>query len=156
MVWNNDQENSSSEATIKMEVPQDIQQYRGIVEPMEHMSADGNGPVEALDRALRRVLERFYPQLKEVKLADYKVRILDEEDGTRAITRVLIHSMDSKMNSWSTVGVSGNIIDASWQALTDSLIFKLVKDEEKLFNPDLRGTFNSGNVGKGTEDGKIN
>ncbi len=132
MIWKNSDDSSWAEATIKAGIPEDIQKYRGISEPMEHTSADGHGPVEALDKALRKVLERFYPQLKEVKLTDYKVRILDEEKGTKAVTRVLIHSMDRE-NSWTTVGVSSNIIDASWQALSDSLIYKLMKDDEKLF-----------------------
>jgi len=133
MIWKNSDDSTWAEATIKAGIPEDIQKYRGISEPLEHTSADGYGPVEALDKALRKVLERFYPQLKEVKLTDYKVRILDEEDGTKAVTRVLIHSMD-KENSWTTVGVSGNIIDASWQALSDSLIYKLMKDEERIFS----------------------
>ena len=86
--------------------------------------------MEALDRALRKVLEKFYPELKDMRLTDYKVRILDEENGTSAVTRVLISSADNK-RKWGTVGVSDNIIDASWQALVDSLVYKLMKDKEE-------------------------
>lgn len=131
MTWKNGDGKSWSEATIKAGIPADVARAKGLSEPVEHTSADGKGPVEALDRALRKVLEKFYPQLKDVKLTDYKVRILNEEDGTQAVTRVLIHSADARTNRrWGTVGVSGNIIDASWQALVESLIYKLVKDEE--------------------------
>ena len=130
LTWKNAQGRSFSEATIKADVPVEISEKNGISETLEHTSADGHGPVEALDRALRKVLEKFYPQLKEVKLVDYKVRILNEDQGTRATTRVLIHSAD-RQRRWVTVGVSDNIIDASWQALVDSLIFKLMKDEEQ-------------------------
>jgi 2-isopropylmalate synthase len=129
ITWKNSKNKPWAEATIKASVPEDISRRNGIKEPLEHTSADGEGPVEALDKALRKVLERFYPQLKEVKLSDYKVRILNEAEGTSAVTRVLINSRD-KNRRWGTVGVSDNIIDASWQALTESLIYKLLKDEE--------------------------
>jgi 2-isopropylmalate synthase len=119
-----------SEATIKGSVPEEVCRQNNISEPVEHTSADAGGPVEALDRALRKVLEKFYPALKEVKLTDYKVRILNEDAGTKATTRVLINSMDSK-RCWGTVGVSDNIIDASWQALVDAFIYKIIKDEEE-------------------------
>ncbi len=82
--------------------------------------AEGDGPVNALDGALRAALVKFYPQLKKVSLTDYKVRILDSDTGTAAKTRVLIESTDGK-REWGTVGVSGNIIEASLQALVDSM-----------------------------------
>jgi 2-isopropylmalate synthase len=91
-----------------------------------HTVAEGNGPVNALDAALRRALIDVFPQLAEVKLADYKVRILDGENATAATTRVLI---DSRRGTevWSTVGASSNIIEASWHALTDSMEYALLK-----------------------------
>jgi 2-isopropylmalate synthase len=88
--------------------------------------AEGDGPVNALDGALRTVLMKFYPQLKKVTLTDYKVRILDSGTGTAAKTRVLIESTDGK-REWGTVGVSENIIEASLQALVDSMEFALLK-----------------------------
>jgi 2-isopropylmalate synthase len=95
----------------------------------EHTAAEGNGPVNALDNALRKALEKFYPKLKEVKLLDYKVRVLPAGQGTASATRVLIESGD-KESRWGTVGVSENIIEASYQALIDSIEFKLHKSEE--------------------------
>jgi 2-isopropylmalate synthase len=95
---------------------------------VEHTAAVGNGPVNALDNALRKALEKFYPELKQVKLLDYKVRILSTKDGTGALTRVLIESGDGQ-SKWGTVGVSENIIEASWQALVDSIDYKLLKEE---------------------------
>lgn len=92
--------------------------------------AEGDGPVNALDNALRGILEDFYPQLKEMKLLDYKVRVLTEGVGTIAKVRVLIESGDHE-DTWGTVGVSENIIEASWQALVDSFEYKLLKDFEK-------------------------
>ncbi|MCS7196441.1 MAG: citramalate synthase [Aquificaceae bacterium] len=109
-----------SEATVRLSV-EDVKQ---------HTAALGNGPVSSLDRALRKALEEFYPNLKEVQLIDYKVRIVNESEGTRAKVRVLIESTDGN-RKWGTVGVSENIIEASWIALTDSLIYKLHKDEEE-------------------------
>jgi 2-isopropylmalate synthase len=96
---------------------------------VEHTAAVGNGPVNALDNAIRKALEKFYPELKEVTLLDYKVRILSSKDGTGAQTRVLIESGDGK-SKWGTVGVSENIIQASWQALVDSIDYKLLKEKE--------------------------
>lgn len=90
---------------------------------------EGNGPVDALDRALRRSLEQFYPQLKEVRLTDYKVRVLDSRAASSKV-RVLVGSSDG-VNRWSTVGVSTDIIDASWHALVDSLEYKLLLDSNK-------------------------
>ncbi len=130
-IWKNSEEQSLvSEATIKAEVPKEIAQTMGYDLCYEHTTADGDGPVEVLDKALRKVLEKFYPSLKEVKLTDYKVRILNEQAATKATTRVLIFSNDGKRN-WGTVGVSDNIIEASWIALTDAFKFKLMKDDEE-------------------------
>jgi len=106
-----------SEATIMVQVD-------GV---MEHAAAMGNGPVNALDQALRRALTKFYPSLKQVELLDYKVRVLSTGEGTGAVVRVLIESGDGK-ERWGTVGVSHNVIEASWQALVDSIDYKLYKD----------------------------
>ncbi len=97
---------------------------------IEHTAADGVGPVNALNNALRKALLRFYPELKDVKLIDYKVRVLNEKDGTRSKVRVLIESGDGS-SRWSTVGVSQNIIEASWQALRDSFNYKLFQSQTK-------------------------
>ena len=94
--------------------------------------AEGNGPVNALDKALRKALEVFYPSIRDVHLTDYKVRVLDTKTATAAKVRVLIESSDGH-NVWSTVGVSSDIIEASWIALVDSMEYKLIKDiEEKV------------------------
>ena len=87
-------------------------------------TAEGNGPVNALDKAVRIAIGRFYPDLERIELTDYKVRVLDEKKGTGAITRVLILSDDAE-TSWGTVGVSENIIEASWEALVDSIEYGL-------------------------------
>ncbi|MGA0392840.1 MAG: citramalate synthase [Rhodospirillales bacterium] len=89
--------------------------------------AEGNGPVNALDAALRQVLTPVYPELEDMQLIDYKVRILTPGEGTRAVTRVMIESADGKGEHWSTVGVSPNVIDASYNALRDAIVFKLYK-----------------------------
>lgn len=106
------------EATIRIEVGGE----------MVHTASLGNGPVNALDNALRKALVRFYPQLAEMELRDYKVRVLASEHGTGARVRVLIESND-KDSTWGTVGVSHDIIEASWQALVDSVTYKLMKNE---------------------------
>ena len=90
------------------------------------MRAQGNGPVNAIDRALRKALAKFYPEIEQVRLHDYKVRVLGNE-GTEAVVRVLIESGD-ETDRWSTVGVSHNVIEASWQALVDSMEYKLYKE----------------------------
>jgi len=110
-----------SEATIMVEVD-------GVV---EHAAAMGNGPVNALDTALRRALTKFYPSLKEMELLDYKVRVLSSGEGTGAAVRVLIESGDKK-ERWGTVGVSQNVIEASWQAVVDSIDYKLYKDSKQV------------------------
>lgn len=104
-----------SEATVMVKVG----------EVIEHTAAVGAGPVNALDHALRKALEKFYPQLREVKLLDYKVRVLSANKGTESKVRVLIESGDHK-DKWGTVGVSENIMEASWQALADSIEYKLL------------------------------
>ena len=93
-------------------------------------AAEGDGPVNALDKALREALESFYPELKEVRLIDYKVRVLDSESTTGAKVRVLIESTDG-IENWSTVGVSKDVVQASLIALVDSIEYKLIKDIEK-------------------------
>jgi 2-isopropylmalate synthase len=93
-------------------------------------SGSGNGPVNALDAALRKDLGRYSPFLADLRLVDYKVRILTS--GTEAVTRVTVESADGKGNRWSTVGVSENIVDASFEALTDSIIYKLYRDKAEV------------------------
>jgi 2-isopropylmalate synthase len=88
-------------------------------------TAEGNGPVNALDTALRDALNGRYPALERVHLTDYKVRVLDTAKGTGAVTRVLVDSADGE-RTWTTIGVSENIIEASWQALLDSLLYGLL------------------------------
>jgi 2-isopropylmalate synthase len=107
-----------SEATIRLRVKS----------KERYMAAEGDGPVNALDNALRKALSEFYPALAKMHLSDFKVRVLDEKEGTAARVRVLIQSQDDK-DSWSTIGVSENIIEASWQALVDSIEYKLLKDK---------------------------
>jgi len=96
----------------------------------QYCSADGDGPVDALDRALRQALTKFYPQLADMHLTDYKVRVLDTKQGTAARVRVLIESQDKK-DAWTTIGVHENVIEASWEALIDSIEYKLLKDKKK-------------------------
>ncbi|HUJ09046.1 MAG TPA: citramalate synthase [Verrucomicrobiae bacterium] len=106
------------EASVKLEIS------GGVV----HTVAEGDGPVNALDNALRAALTGYYPAIAKVQLVDYKVRILDSQSGTAAKTRVIIESTDGK-ETWGTVGVHDNIIEASWEALVDSVEYKLFKDE---------------------------
>jgi 2-isopropylmalate synthase len=111
-----------SEATVTVEVGGNV----------EHMAAWGNGPVNALDKALRKVLPKYFPGrgLENVRLLDYKVRVLTAADGTAAKVRVLIESGDGR-NKWGTVGVSENVIEASWQGLVDSIEYKLLRTAQK-------------------------
>jgi len=111
-------EDPMSEATIMVKVGGRI----------EHTAATGNGPVNAIDNALRKALDKFYPELKTMKLHDYKVRVLTAGKGTSARVRVLVESGDEEKR-WGTVGVSENIIEASYQALVDSIEYKLLKEE---------------------------
>ncbi|WP_207476373.1 citramalate synthase [Arenibaculum pallidiluteum] len=106
-----------SEATIKVQV----------AEEQVMTVAEGNGPVNALDTALRKALVPVYPELAGVRLVDYKVRILTPTEGTKAVTRVMIESDDGKGHRWTTVGVSANVIDASYNALHDSLTYRLLR-----------------------------
>jgi 2-isopropylmalate synthase len=109
-----------SEATIKLKV-------KGV---FQYTASEGDGPVNALDGALRKALVKFYPCLEAMHLSDFKVRVLEEERGTAARVRVLIESQDEE-EAWSTVGVSENIVEASWQALLDSVEYKLLKEAKK-------------------------
>jgi 2-isopropylmalate synthase len=109
-----------AEATIQVKVGGHV----------EHTAALGNGPVNALDNALRKALEKFYPELKEMELSDYKVRVLPGREGTAARVRVLIESRDEN-DHWGTVGVSEDILEASWQALVDSINYKMYKAEKQ-------------------------
>ena len=106
-----------TEATVKLKVGGRV----------EHVVGEGDGPVNALDAALRKSLENIYPSIKDVHLIDYKVRVVNARAGTAARVRVIIESRDKK-DVWGTVGVSENIIEASWQALVDSVEYKLHKD----------------------------
>jgi 2-isopropylmalate synthase len=107
-----------NEATIKLKVGDKV----------EHVVGEGDGPVNALDAALRKSLENLYPAIKDMHLIDYKVRVVNARAGTAARVRVIIESRD-KTSIWGTVGVSENIIEASWLALVDSVEYKLQKDK---------------------------
>jgi 2-isopropylmalate synthase len=111
---------SRSEATIRVNVNGHT----------EHTASEGNGPVHALDQALRKALLKFYPEIEEMHLSDFKVRVLNEKDGTAAKVRVLIDSSKGG-NTWGTVGVSENIIEASWQALMEGVSYYLLERSEK-------------------------
>ena len=106
-----------AQATVKLRVADDV----------VHTAAEGAGPVNALDRAVRKALLPYYPELAEVQLVDYKVRIVDEHLGTGARPRVIVESARGA-ERWSTVGCSENIIEASWLALCDALELGLVRD----------------------------
>ena len=118
--WHEDQA-PFSEAVVVIEGPDGVRSRN---------SAIGNGPVNALDSALRSALVPYYPALADMHLADYKVRVLDNGRGTGARVRVLIESTDGKRR-WGTVGLSANVVEASWQALVDSVEYKLHKDNAK-------------------------
>ncbi|NQV97523.1 MAG: citramalate synthase, partial [Acidimicrobiaceae bacterium] len=105
----------TTEATVKVWVGDDRNVY----------TSEGNGPVNAIDTALREALRGSYPQLERVHLTDYKVRILDSSSATGAVTRVLIDATDGE-STWTTIGVSPNIIEASWHALEESLVYGLL------------------------------
>lgn len=110
---------TTAEATVKIRVG----------ERVVHTAAEGNGPVHALDNALRRALSTCFPQVEQVQLVDYKVRVLEGDAGTGARVRVLVESSDGQ-RTWGTVGVSTNILEASWQALADSLEYFLQQQAE--------------------------
>ncbi|MGH7884560.1 MAG: citramalate synthase, partial [Thermodesulfobacteriota bacterium] len=111
-------EKAISEATVEVEVD-------GVT---EYTVATGHGPVNAIDEALRKALEKFFPALRSLELIDYRVRVVSNHKGTESVVRVLVDSTDGE-NDWSTVGVSENIVEASWKALVDSIDYKLLKDE---------------------------
>ena len=116
---------AETEATIKLTV-----NGEGV-----HVVGEGDGPVNSLDTALRKALLPVYPNLKEMHLVDYKVRVINSTEGTAARVRVVIESRDDD-DIWSSVGVSENIIEASWLALVDSVEYKLYKDEGAIANGD--------------------
>jgi 2-isopropylmalate synthase len=109
-----------TEATVRLKVADQV----------EHTASEGDGPVNALDGALRKALVRFYPRLNEMQLVDYKVRVVNPRAGTAARVRVVIETRDGA-DVWCTVGVSENVIEASWLALVDSIEYKLFKDAEQ-------------------------
>ena len=113
--------NRSNSAVAKVKI--------SVGDQVESVSAEGDGPVNALDKAIRKALERFYPQISEVRLVDYKVRVLDSDKATAAKVRVLIESADQN-GSWTTIGVSTDIIDASWRAMLDAIEYKLLRDSQ--------------------------
>ena len=117
---------SITEATVKLRVQDNI----------VHTVAEGNGPVNALDNALRKALEQFFPAIRDMYLSDYKVRVLSEHEATASKVRVLIESTDGK-DSWSTVGVSSNVIEASWEALLDSMNYVLLRKCDKVALDDI-------------------
>lgn len=116
LIEKNESDEIRSEATVRMIVN----------DQMEHAAAEGVGPVNALDKALRKALTGFYPEIDKMRLSDYKVRVINAKAATSAKVRVLIESGDEQ-KTWNTVGVSENIIEASWQALTDSISYYLMK-----------------------------
>jgi 2-isopropylmalate synthase len=97
-------------------------------------TAEGHGPVGALDNALRAALLPIYPELEPMVLTDYRVRVLDQKEGTAAFVRVLIDTSDGE-KEWTTVGVSENVIEASWEALTDSLLYGLLHARQREKEP---------------------
>jgi 2-isopropylmalate synthase len=109
----------TTEATVKIRVGDEIR----------HEVAEGDGPVNALDAAIRKALNGTFPSLRKMHLVDYKVRVINFEAATAAGVRVIIESRD-EVDTWGTVGVSENVIEASWIALADSYEYKLCKDEE--------------------------
>ena len=99
--------------------------FKGVGKKEFYSAVEGNGPIHALDKALRHALIKYYPSLKKLNLIDYKVRILTPQDGTKALVRVRIESSNQKFK-WSTIGVSYNVIDASYIALHDSITYHLL------------------------------
>ena len=117
VIVNRNGERHSAEATIKLKVE----------EEEAHTAAEGNGPVHAFDRAMRKALQPHFPVVKDVRLEDYKVRILNSKDGTAAITRVLIDWDDGATRRWSTVGAAANILEATWLALSDGFEYAVTE-----------------------------
>ena len=122
-----------TEATVKLTVGDDLR----------HEVGEGDGPVNALDAAMRKALYPYYPNLAQMKLLDYKVRVVNSEAGTAARIRVVVESADEH-DTWGTVGVSENIIEASWLALYDAIEYKLYKDDAKAPGNSASGAHNSG------------
>ena len=118
-----------TEATVKIRIGDEVR----------HEVAEGDGPVNALDAAMRKALNGSFPDLRELHLVDYKVRVINSEAATAAGVRVVIESQDED-DVWGTVGVSENVIEASWIALVDSFEYKLYKDEEAAKSPSPSGT----------------
>jgi len=116
----NERGEAVTEATVKVQVEGQTQ----------HTVSEGDGPINALDGALRKALDPFFPRLRQMQLVDYKVRVVNAREGTAASVRVVIETRDEE-DVWSTVGVSENLIEASWLALVDSFEYKLFKDAEK-------------------------
>jgi 2-isopropylmalate synthase len=110
---------TTTEATVKLRIGDEVR----------HEVAEGDGPVNALDAALRKALNGHFPNLRGVQLVDYKVRVINSDAGTAAAVRVVIESQDTDGTTWGTVGVNENVIKASWDALVDSIEYKLCKDE---------------------------
>ena len=110
---------TTTEATVKLRIGDEVR----------HEVAEGDGPVNALDAALRKALNGHFPNLRGVQLVDYKVRVINSDAGTAAAVRVVIESQDTDGSTWGTVGVNENVIKASWDALVDSIEYKLCKDE---------------------------
>jgi 2-isopropylmalate synthase len=111
--------NTTTEATVKLRIAGEVR----------HEVAEGDGPVNALDACLRKALNGHFPNLRGVQLVDYKVRVINSDAGTAAAVRVVIESQDENGKTWGTVGVNENVIKASWDALVDSIEYKLCKDE---------------------------
>jgi len=112
---------TTTEATVKLEIGDTVR----------HEVAEGDGPVNALDAALRKALNGHFPNLRGVQLVDYKVRVINSDAGTAAAVRVVIESQDADGTTWGTVGVNENVIKASWDALVDSIEYKLCKEEPR-------------------------
>ncbi|MEX2092306.1 MAG: alpha-isopropylmalate synthase regulatory domain-containing protein, partial [Pirellulales bacterium] len=119
-VETNQEGRTITEAAVKLRVGDEAR----------HEVAEGDGPVNALDAALRKALNGHFPNLRGVQLVDYKVRVINSDAGTAAAVRVVIESQDEAGDTWGTVGVHENVITASWDALVDSIEYKLFKDEQ--------------------------
>ena len=116
--------NTDAQALLQSDAPHKIR----VGDKVAHTASDGDGPVNALDGALRKAVLPVYPQLADMQLVDYKVRVVNAREGTAARVRVVIELRDGA-DVWGTVGVSENIIEASWLALTDAIEYKLFKDQ---------------------------
>ena len=126
LIGKNGSESITSEAILKLKVHGETL----------YTAAEGNGPVNALDNALRQALVKYYPEIRDMHLSDYKVRVMNEKDATASKVRVLVESSNFN-SSWSTVGVSENIIEASWQAILDSIRYSLIGKTKAAVEPDI-------------------